>query len=155
MRCWINKVSNERNKVLIAKSPWNLNLLFLRQTCCWIIYYSVKHKMNYQPAYQQKSQIGTILPFWSHPHCSMENSSSYTTWSGVPRGIVVNPILIPIYISEWIKHSNIIYIYNRLFWRYHYLREIRHKSDCWKGRRGRDRMIVGFSTSCAISACHH
>ena len=111
MRCWINKISNERNKVLIAKSPWNLNLLFLRQTCCWIIYYSVKHKMNYQPAYQQTSQIGTILPFWSHPHCSMENSSSYTTWSGVPRGIVVNPILIPVYISEWIKHSNIIYIY--------------------------------------------
>ena len=24
-----------------------------------------------------------------------------------------------------------------------------------RGRRGRDRMIVGFTTTCAISACHH
>jgi hypothetical protein len=25
----------------------------------------------------------------------------------------------------------------------------------WRGRRGRDRMIVGFTTTYAISACHH
>jgi hypothetical protein len=25
----------------------------------------------------------------------------------------------------------------------------------WGGRRGRDRMVVGFTTTCAISAYHH
>jgi len=24
----------------------------------------------------------------------------------------------------------------------------------WRGRRGRDRMVDGFTTTCAISACH-
>ena len=27
--------------------------------------------------------------------------------------------------------------------------------QCFRGRRGRDRMIVGFTTTCAINACHH
>ena len=26
---------------------------------------------------------------------------------------------------------------------------------CLSGRRGRDRMVVGFATTCAINACHH
>jgi hypothetical protein len=28
-------------------------------------------------------------------------------------------------------------------------------TNIWKGRRGRDRMVVGFTTTYAISVCHH
>jgi len=28
-------------------------------------------------------------------------------------------------------------------------------SDNWRGRCGRDRMVFGFTTTCAISAYHH
>ena len=27
--------------------------------------------------------------------------------------------------------------------------------DCCRGRHGHDRMVVGFTTTCAISAYHH
>ena len=41
-------------------------------------------------------------------------------------------------------HSNI---------KYHYAWPHTQKEN--RGRRGRDRMVVGFTITCEISACHH
>jgi uncharacterized membrane protein SirB2 len=54
---------------------------------------------------------------------------------------------IDITIALWIEHKS-LYIYIDIFISFQII-SIR------RGRRIRDRMVVGFATACAISACHH
>ena len=52
--------------------------------------------------------------------------------------------------------SFLILIRNYIFIKYKIINEINHIYTCINGgRRGRDRIIVGFTTTCAISAYHH